>query len=48
LPYPNKNPRVAKIADPLIVGRAARVIDRDEHIFGKSLHPEQKKQVLVT
>ena len=43
MPYPNKNPRVAKAADPLIVGRAAKVIDRDEHILGKSLHPELKK-----
>ena len=43
MPYPSKNPRVAKAADPLIVGRAARVIDRDEHILGKSLHPERKK-----
>ena len=43
MPYPNKDSRIAKAPDPLIVGRAARVIARDEHILGKSLHPELKR-----
>ncbi|WP_100642600.1 polyphosphate kinase 2 [Alteromonas facilis] len=43
MPYPNKNQRVAKAPDPLIVGRAAKVIAKDEHILGKSLHPELKR-----
>ncbi|MFQ3206014.1 MAG: polyphosphate kinase 2 [Glaciecola sp.] len=40
LPYPNKNTRVIKKADPLIVGNAAHVIIEDKHILGKSLHPQ--------
>lgn len=43
MPYPNKDCRVAKAPDPLIVGRAARVIAKDEHILGKTLHPERKR-----
>lgn len=43
LPYPNKDKHIAKAPDPLIVGRAATVIERDNHILGKTLHPEQQK-----
>ena len=43
MPYPNKDRRIAKAPDPLIVGRASTVIDRDNHILGKSLHPDQQK-----
>ena len=43
MPYPNKDSRIAKAPDPLIVGRAARVIAGYEHILGKSLHPELKR-----
>ncbi|MEM7464113.1 MAG: polyphosphate kinase 2 [Pseudomonadota bacterium] len=43
LPYPNPNPRVARPPDPLIVGPAEHVIERDEHILGKSLHPNLRK-----
>jgi len=38
LSYPNKNTHVARGPDPLIVGHASRVIDKDEHILGASLH----------
>ncbi|WP_100657932.1 polyphosphate kinase 2 [Alteromonas flava] len=47
MPYPNKDPRVAKKPDPLIVGRASKVIATDEHILGKSLHPEHKREVKI-
>jgi polyphosphate kinase 2 len=43
MPHPNKDSRIAKAPDPLIVGRAARDIARDEDILGKSLHPELKR-----
>ncbi|MBB5514576.1 polyphosphate kinase 2 [Rubricella aquisinus] len=43
LPYPDRNHRIAKGPDPLIVGEAAHVIHQDSHILGKSLHPEQRK-----
>lgn len=43
LPYPNKNPRVVRGPDPLIVGSASHVIAHDQHILGKSLHPENKR-----
>ncbi len=42
LPYPNKDKSVVHAPDPLIVGSSTHVIDRDEHILGKSLHPNQK------
>lgn len=42
LSYPNKNAQVAGSPDPLIVSQASTVISNDEHILGKSLHPEQK------
>ncbi len=36
LPYPDKNRRVVKKADPLIVGSSAHVIHKDQHILGKA------------
>ena len=39
LPYPNKNRRVVRGPDPLIVGPAERVVGRDQHILGLALHP---------
>lgn len=44
LPYPNKDKHIAKVPDPLIVGSASLVIDRDNHILSNSLHPEHKKK----
>lgn len=43
LPYPNKDKKIVHGPDPLIVGHAARVVDKDEHILGLSLHPESRK-----
>jgi polyphosphate kinase 2 len=43
LPYPGKDASVIGHADPLIVGTSANVIGRDEHILGKTLHPEKRR-----
>jgi len=43
LDYPNKNRRVVRGPDPLIVGSSAHVIGRDEHILGKTLPPEKRR-----
>ncbi len=43
LDYPDKDPEVVHSADPLIVGNARHVIGRDDHILGKSLHPNARK-----
>lgn len=43
LDYPDKDPEVVHPADPLIVGNARHVIGRDDHILGKSLHPNARK-----
>jgi polyphosphate kinase 2 len=42
LPYPDKNTHVVKGPDPLIVGSASEVISQDQHILGKTLHPDDK------
>ena len=38
LPYPNKNRRLVRTPDPLIVGHSAHVIGKSKHILGPSLH----------
>ncbi|PLX38501.1 MAG: polyphosphate kinase 2 [Hyphomicrobiales bacterium] len=43
LPYPNKDYSVVRGPDPLIVGSSAHVIGGDDHILGKTLHPEKKR-----
>ncbi|MEO1241574.1 MAG: polyphosphate kinase 2 [Pseudomonadota bacterium] len=43
LPYPDKNRKVVRGADPLIVGAASHVVHRDQHILGKSLHPDLRR-----
>ena len=43
LPYPDKDERIAKAPDPLIVGSSDDVIGRSQHILGSALHPEQKR-----
>ncbi|MEM1130086.1 MAG: polyphosphate kinase 2 [Pseudomonadota bacterium] len=43
LDYPGKDPDAIGQPDPLIVGRAAHVVDRSDHILGSCLHPDQKK-----
>ena len=40
LPYAKKNCRMIGKPDPLIVGSTNHVVERSEHILGKSLHPE--------
>ncbi|MFA5948695.1 MAG: polyphosphate kinase 2 [Hyphomicrobium sp.] len=43
LPYPNKNEALVTGPDPLIVGSSRHVINNDEHIIGKSLHPAKRR-----
>ncbi len=43
LDYPDKNLRVAHEPDPRLVGRASHVVQRSEHILGKSLHPADRR-----
>ncbi len=43
LPYPEKNTRVVRGPDNLIVGAASHVVGRDDHILGKSLHPDLRR-----
>jgi len=40
LEYPDKDHKIVRPADPLIVGRASHVVGRAEHILGASLHPD--------
>ena len=37
LDYPNKNTRIVRQPDPLIVGQSQHVIGNSRHIFGPSL-----------
>jgi len=41
--YPDKDPRIARAPDPLIVGQAGHVIHRSDHILGASLHPDSRR-----
>ncbi|MBC6438760.1 MAG: polyphosphate kinase 2 [Rhodobacteraceae bacterium] len=43
LDYPDKDPKIARPPDPLIVGAAGQVICRSDHILGTSLHPDSRK-----
>ncbi|MCP4328468.1 MAG: polyphosphate kinase 2 [Alphaproteobacteria bacterium] len=43
LPYPEKNEDVVRPPDPLIVGSGLDVIRKNEHILGRSLHPEHRR-----
>ena len=43
LPYPDKNTHVVRGPDPLIVGAGNHVISRNDHILGKSLHPDMRR-----
>ncbi|MFK7945923.1 MAG: polyphosphate kinase 2 [Paracoccaceae bacterium] len=43
LDYPDKDPDVARLPDPLIVGHAAHVIHPADHILGKALHPKHRR-----
>ncbi|MGD1888761.1 MAG: polyphosphate kinase 2, partial [Cohaesibacteraceae bacterium] len=39
LPYPDKAREIVRGPDPLIVGHSGAGSGRDEHILGKTLHP---------
>ena len=41
--YPDKDMRIVRGPDPLIVGRADQVIHRSEHILGRALHPDVRR-----
>ncbi len=43
IPYPDRDLDNAPDPDPLIVGSASHVIGHDEHILGKTLHPNARK-----
>jgi len=43
IPYPDRDLDNAPDPDPLIVGSANHVIGRDQHILGKTLHPNARK-----
>lgn len=43
LPYSGANDRVVGRPDPLIVGASAHVVNNSQHILGKSLHPEHRR-----
>lgn len=40
LDYPDKDHRVARQPDPLIVGIGQHVIGDSRHILGRALHPD--------
>ena len=42
LPYPQKDTRIVRHPDPLIVASSDHVLGKSEHILGKSLHPDQR------
>jgi len=44
LPYPEKDTKVVRGPDPLIVGTTEHVIGRSAHIIGNSLHPALRRR----
>jgi len=44
LQYPQKDQHVVGHPDPLIVGSSTDVIGSNDHILGKSLHPDQRRR----
>ena len=43
LPYDGKDTSVVGAPDPFLVTTSAHIIGNSEHIFGKSLHPDQRR-----
>lgn len=43
IPYPDKDLKIIKQPDPLIVSRSSDAIQHSEHIFGKTMHPDQRR-----
>ncbi|MCI5042942.1 MAG: polyphosphate kinase 2 [Donghicola eburneus] len=41
--YPDKDHKIVKAPDPLIVGGASHVIHKSEHILGTALHPDTRR-----
>jgi polyphosphate kinase 2 len=41
LDYPNKDTKVVHTPDPLLVGHGETIIKHDDHILGKTLHPNK-------
>lgn len=41
--YPDKDHKIVKAPDPLIVGGASHVIHKSEHILGTALHPDHRR-----
>ncbi|HEY0275200.1 MAG TPA: polyphosphate kinase 2 [Paenirhodobacter sp.] len=42
LDYPDKDPAIAAMPDPLIVGHAAHVVHGSDHVLGTALHPSSR------
>jgi polyphosphate kinase 2 len=43
LDYPGKDKKIVRPPDPLIVGHAAHVVHKSDHILGTSLHPDLRR-----
>lgn len=43
LPYPGKDEHVVRGPDPLLVGSSHHVISQNEHILGRSIHPDMRR-----
>ncbi|MCR9221912.1 MAG: polyphosphate kinase 2 [Alphaproteobacteria bacterium] len=43
LPYPEKDAKIVRGPDPLIVGAGSHVVGASDHILGASLHPDQRR-----
>ncbi|WP_297772161.1 polyphosphate kinase 2 [uncultured Roseovarius sp.] len=43
LDYPDKDVKIARAPDPLIVSTAQHVLHKSDHILGKSLHPDDRR-----
>jgi polyphosphate kinase 2 len=45
LPYPDKDEKLVRGPDPLIVGSSDHVIGRSQHILNKTVHPDLRRSV---
>ena len=45
LPYPDKDQKLVRGPDPLIVGSSDHVIGRSQHILNKTVHPDLRRSV---
>lgn len=44
LDYPDRDDEIVGAPDPLIVGSAGHVVHKNEHILGRSLHPDSRSK----